>query len=1063
MMKNLKKVIQLLSLSTLLLVANTEQSVHVFGEGNKVRQIYNKGLSSKEINSTLKSYINRIKTLEKKLTRRVSPEIKYQLQVELGKAKEELNIKTKEVEALNELIKYSNSKVVKKASQIYKEKGLEATLNFFNSKEYDTFSAGTVTNMKEVSGGYIFQAKILKIANKYDEVKGAYKNAIKYGREPSVLFEYAGYLVEQIFLDEAIEMYKEAMFDLKSFGVRNSLEFNSDKILILKGLAFAYEKKSDYIKAQEMYEEALILNRKIAKKDPSKYNILLLNSLNALGLFYEKLIKLDKSKQLYNEALMLARKLVKKNPTKYNLYLALTLINIAPFHSRDKEFKLGIKKFQESLLILQSMEDKTSSKYKKYIAGCLDNLGNMYRKNKQFKKSLLRLKESENLHKELVNLNPKMYLPKLANTLNNLATIYEELDDINNFKKSIAESLKIYRALAKNDSIIYNIDIANNLVFGVYFGLYNGSVLDEASILLSQYKNNPKATMLIGRIKILRERKEQKKKINDVEKAMDYYSIGEALFYQKSYEGAISFFQKEVEKNPNNEDAYILMGIANLNLNKIDRAILIYKKVIKINSKNSLAHYNLGVAYSANKNIKDAQKSYEKAIEIDIKDHKSYLQLGRIYHTKGELSDAIVSYRKVIGIEKNDIVDYKVDAYNNLGIIYLYQQKFEKTIEAYRASIELNPKNEKGYLSIANIYFDKKEYSKALEAVSNVVTINPRNERAYLIIGTISSMNQNYDKAIKAYKEVLKINPKNKEVENILNLIERELGNDGVSEIQSFRNNEDYYKMGTVLFAKKEYEKAIELFKKAIEINPQNDAAYTYIGIAHKNKEEYSQAIEAYKKAIDINPKSDNAYYNMGFTYEFQKEYKQAIKSYINAVTINSKNAGAYYNMGMLYELQEEYKEAIESYERVLKLYPNDEKIKNILRLLEIKATKQKNSSIKNKSLTLEVKKLNENGELLYHKKQFKKAIDLYIQAIKLNSNYAQSYSNLGLAYQKLKQDDDALWANDKAIEVASGENKDRLIASSSYNIAKIYEKYSKWEEALKYYKNALLHKEHKA
>ena len=65
--------------------------------------------------------------------------------------------------------------------------------------------------------------------------------------------------------------------------------------------------------------------------------------------------------------------------------------------------------------------------------------------------------------------------------------------------------------------------------------------------------------------------------------------------------------------------------------------------------------------------------------------------------------------------------------------------------------------------------------------------------------------------------------------------------------------------------------------------------------------------------------------------------------------------------------------------------------------------------------------------------------------AVNLYPSFGQAYSNLGLTYQKLDRTAEALWANRKAIELASGNTKARVQASSYYNIARIYEASGRW------------------
>lgn len=107
-----------------------------------------------------------------------------------------------------------------------------------------------------------------------------------------------------------------------------------------------------------------------------------------------------------------------------------------------------------------------------------------------------------------------------------------------------------------------------------------------------------------------------------------------------------------------------------------------------------------------------------------------------------------------------------------------------------------------------------------------------------------------------------------------------------------------------------------------------------------------------------------------------------------------------------------------------------------------------------------DAKALNKQGETAYHAGQLDQAIDLYRQAIEIDGNYGQAYSNLGLAYQKAGRTAEAIWANRKAIALAHGGSAATVRASSYYNIARIYENARQYDDALRHYQLA---KEQKA
>lgn len=100
-------------------------------------------------------------------------------------------------------------------------------------------------------------------------------------------------------------------------------------------------------------------------------------------------------------------------------------------------------------------------------------------------------------------------------------------------------------------------------------------------------------------------------------------------------------------------------------------------------------------------------------------------------------------------------------------------------------------------------------------------------------------------------------------------------------------------------------------------------------------------------------------------------------------------------------------------------------------------------------------KALNTKGELAYQAKKYDEAISFFQSAIELNGNYGQAYSNLGLTFQKTGRVAEALWANRKAIALASGNTAALVRASSHYNNGRIYEAAGQWSDALREYNYA--------
>ncbi|HEX6832759.1 MAG TPA: tetratricopeptide repeat protein [Rudaea sp.] len=98
---------------------------------------------------------------------------------------------------------------------------------------------------------------------------------------------------------------------------------------------------------------------------------------------------------------------------------------------------------------------------------------------------------------------------------------------------------------------------------------------------------------------------------------------------------------------------------------------------------------------------------------------------------------------------------------------------------------------------------------------------------------------------------------------------------------------------------------------------------------------------------------------------------------------------------------------------------------------------------------------LNRQGEQAFHAGNIDGSIDLYKQAIDLDPNYGQAYSNLGLAYQTAHRQAEAIWASRKAIALASGPTAPTVRASSYYNIGRMYEAAGQLDDARRSYEQA--------
>ncbi len=174
-----------------------------------------------------------------------------------------------------------------------------------------------------------------------------------------------------------------------------------------------------------------------------------------------------------------------------------------------------------------------------------------------------------------------------------------------------------------------------------------------------------------------------------------YYLLGYAYGELKEYNKAITTYQKAIEINPKNDDAYNNMGITYGNLKEYDKALTAYQKAIEINPQKDEAYNNMGIAYRNLKEYDKALTAYQKAIEINPKDDSAYNSMGNAYSDLKEYDKALTAYQKAIEINP------KYDkAYFNMGIAYDELKEYDKALTAYQKAIEINPKYGSAYTNM---------------------------------------------------------------------------------------------------------------------------------------------------------------------------------------------------------------------------------------------------------------------------------------------------------------------------------------------------------------------------
>ena len=111
-----------------------------------------------------------------------------------------------------------------------------------------------------------------------------------------------------------------------------------------------------------------------------------------------------------------------------------------------------------------------------------------------------------------------------------------------------------------------------------------------------------------------------------------------------------------------------------------------------------------------------------------------------------------------------------------------------------------------------------------------------------------------------------------------------------------------------------QYETALELYRKALNDDPENLLALSRAGAVCMMLEKYENALRYFHRAIEVDPDSGDNYFNLGNAYFFQEQYSKAFDCYVDAKERGCSEditARLYYQMALLCSVRGDVKSAL--------------------------------------------------------------------------------------------------------------------------------------------------------
>jgi len=129
---------------------------------------------------------------------------------------------------------------------------------------------------------------------------------------------------------------------------------------------------------------------------------------------------------------------------------------------------------------------------------------------------------------------------------------------------------------------------------------------------------------------------------------------------------------------------------------------------------------------------------------------------------------------------------------------------------------------------------------------------------------------------------------------------------------------------GWSIHQQRRYGEAEAIYRGALQAEPNNSAAWCYLGIALHDQKRYAEAVDAYQRAIALRPEFPVALNNLGNTLRFVGDIEKADQSLARAIALKPDYVNAYKNRGTLHVWSGNLDRGMHWYEQGLKINPQE-------------------------------------------------------------------------------------------------------------------------------------------
>ena len=261
---------------------------------------------------------------------------------------------------------------------------------------------------------------------------------------------------------------------------------------------------------------------------------------------------------------------------------------------------------------------------------------------------------------------------------------------------------------------------------------------------------------------------------------------------------------------------------------------------------------------------------------------------GLQYFDEGAIAEAILCFESTL----RNIDPEHADAWHMLGKCHTENDEDAKAISCWHRSLERDPFSPETLLALGVAYVNELDHENAVETLRNWVGNHP------LYAGMATDNENNLDSegeedmygsateedhlgaSTASPRMRAKMMASMRDVERLLlRALEYDRTADAAADV--------YEALGVVYNVSRDYDAAVDAFRKAIDIRPTDYQLRNKLGATLANSNRSEEALPNYKVALKLKPKYARGWLNMAISHSNMHNYSEAARCYLQTLSLN--------------------------------------------------------------------------------------------------------------------------------------------------------------------------------